>query len=157
MDIRTLLREKPDVITACNKLTDNYTSDRDRAAELSQEVFLRLLEKDSKKPRDDWTAENLLLRFWTQVDPANSRMKRQLKKQLPRERLESLNDHPNAATVEPGLEIENLEILNQLPTNLRYTARLLYQQYTPAEIMSRQHISRATLYRRTIAIQESLL
>jgi hypothetical protein len=149
MDIRTLLREKPDVITACNKLTRQQIKDVDRANEISQEVFLQLLENDSEKPRTDWTRENLLYSFWKGIDPANSRIKRLLYTERP--------ETQNAATVEPDLELETLDLLDQLPTNLRHTARLLYQEYTPAEIMSRQHISRATLYRRTIAIQESLL
>ena len=145
MDIRIALSDQS-LLAECDKLVSKCISDQDRAAEIAQEIYLELLETPK---RTDWTREKVIEVFSKHINAADCRLRR-------------LYEHDRQHYLEPVAntkqsDIENLQLIRNLPDNLQQTAFLMYRGYTRAEVMTEQNISPSMYYRRRIAIQEILL
>lgn len=121
--------------------------------EVTQEILLYLLETDNADPHD-WTEETLIQAFSKQIAPVKSRLTRQSDRRIVHRGKPRLLE---TKTEQNHGDLENWQIINQLPTNLRPTARRLYKGYTPQEIGNDLKMSPSSVYRYTTAIQECLL
>lgn len=148
MELRTILDRT--ILKRCDNLTRECIRDPDRAAEVAQEVYLYMLE--TYHPSVNWTEGKVIEVFQSQINAADCRLKRLFDIDQP----ERLADQTGG--VDPDYtDLENLDIISQLPTNLTETAGLLYAGHTVSQTATIQRISTAHVYRRRIAIQEILL
>jgi DNA-directed RNA polymerase specialized sigma24 family protein len=144
------------------EILDNLTRDQ----EVTQECLLTMLEIDHEltnrkgKTLDNWTEEKVIEVFSKQIDAVKSRMKRQSDRRIAPKRQPTsskpVSDHRTEAEQDHA-DLENLQIIEQLPANLRPVARRLYKGYTRQEIANDLNVDTSTVYRHKIAIQENLL
>ncbi len=157
-DYQTITQTQEDVMTLNSILSDrDLLGKLDGLAgdeEVTQETLLIVLETENAHPQT-WTEEKVVEKFTKQMPVAKSRLKRQSGRRIvPRGKL-LLDCQANAE--QDHIDLVNLDLIEQLPTNLRPVARRLYRGYTRQQTANSLSVNSRTVYRHVIAIQESLL